>query len=594
MGKKSNQKRIPTPELMSFQESTYFPSMKEPISYAGASLKVVTRYRKDVKQATEKSIASGSSNINNTAGIILNKQIQLVTAIQDPRNGGFLSRLESVVRRNWAVRSALSVRENFMFGYGSEIIIELSEAEKVGKSEEEIAKEVESLTLENIEIIKEAYNRDEDTGLVKNMRTFMWQAWCYARGCTVMMFESPESPKVTRLQTVNTRRLGMPILNIDQNMEFEGCVVDGQGLAKESMIYGAYQDVQISPHTEWYGYTPMETILHIAEALNIGIEEDFKEILKSAWLASILFRFNTAGLTAPQAKKRMESLIGSIKAGKYIGINDDIKDAEQLNLNPDYTGLIAMTDNLETKIYKALDVPQFLVQSESIANRATALQSATLFINGVVTADQTWLSDLLTEQWYDPFLRQKLTGKENLGVREVQNAPKDSIFNRFEAESQQDTFAPNIAEPAPPPLKFHLRRVFNQAKVADFLDLAQSITQLVGAGIWDTQQANEELGTEDVTNRIALDEDSIIKNEQFKSMFNLTGDKFNETSMSDKEKIIKTAGLTAERKIRINKNKEFREAKLLLLKELTEKIASENEKAGVASGKGKKHRSRKS
>jgi len=387
----------------------------------------------------------------------------------------------------------------------------------------------------------------------------------------------------------------MPILNIDQNMEFEGAVVDGQGLAKESMIYGAYQDVQISPHTEWYGYTPMETILHVAEALNIGVEEDFKEILKSAWLASILFRFNTAGLTAPQAKKRMESLIGNIKAGKYIGINDDIKNAEQLKLEPDYNGLIAMTDNLETKIYKALDVPQFLVQSEAIANRATALQSATLFINGIVTADQTWLSDILIQQWYDPFLRQKLTGRIETNRNVQENEPRESLFNKFELESQENTFQPNTAPKAhKQPLKFHLRRVFNQAKVADFLDLAQSITQLVGAGIWDSQQANEELGTEDVTNRIALDEDSIIKNEQFKSMFNLTGDKFNETSMSDKQKIIKTAGITAQRKVRINKQKEFREEKLKLLRALTEKIQAENNKAGKKIGKAKKPTNSKS
>ena len=54
------------------------------------------------------------------------------------------------------------------------------------------------------------------------------------------------------------------------------------------------------------------------------------------------------------------------------------------------------------------------MQSESIANRATALQSASLFINGVIQSDQTWLSDELSDQWYDPFVTKELKKKEKL------------------------------------------------------------------------------------------------------------------------------------------------------------------------------------
>ena len=63
--------------------------------------------------------------------------------------------------------------------------------------------------------------------------------------------------------------------------------------------------------------------------------------------------------------------------------------------------------------------------------------------------------------------------------------------------------------------------------------------------------------------------------------------------MSDKNSIIKTAGITAERKIRIAKTKEFREEKLKLLKALTEKIEADNDKAGKQAGKAKKPRNSK-
>ena len=68
-----------------------------------------------------------------------------------------------------------------------------------------------------------------------------------------------------------------------------------------------------------------------------------------------------------------------------------------------------------------MQVPQFLVQSESIANRATALQSASLFINGIIQSDQTWITDILSEQWYDPFVEKELDVKQRLEQKKMKS-----------------------------------------------------------------------------------------------------------------------------------------------------------------------------
>jgi len=415
------------------------PDYDERVYFKGMPLPDTEELMK--KQKIELATAS-KATIQNFSGVTINKSIRFLEGFQSPYTDADLQLFEASVRRNWAVKSGLTVREHFTFGYGSELIIELAESETVGLKQDEIQKKIDGLTLKHADIIKKAYDRDDQVKLIFNLKIATWQAWIFGRGVTVKLFKGADTAitqtvttvkqtssfEVVGLKTINTRRLGIPILNTNNNMSFEGVVVDGQGLAKESMIYLNYMPYQFSPYTEGYGYSNLETVVSIAESLNIAVEEDYKEILKSAWLASIMFVINTAGLSEEQAKSKIGTIIDSIAPAKYIGINEDIQDFKQLDLDPDFTGLVSLTDNLETKIYKALQVPQFLVQSESIANRATALQSASLFINGVIQSDQTWLTDNLSEQWYDPFVEAELKKKEKIVLKQTERLGEQKLI----------------------------------------------------------------------------------------------------------------------------------------------------------------------
>jgi hypothetical protein len=516
---KPNKKTLETLSLPMIK--TRMPDYDDKIKFKGMPLG-------DMEKMMEKqkiNVATASkATIKNYSGVTINKSITFLEGFQAPYTDADLQLFEASVRRNWAVKSGLTVREHFTFGYGSELVIELAESETVGLTQEEIQKKIDQLTKKHQDIIKKAYDRDEQVKLMPNLKIATWQAWIFGRGATVKLFKGSEtatskvigntkqtgSEEVIGLKTINTRRLGIPILNTDNNMSFEGVVVDGQGLDKDSMIYLNYMPYQFSPYTEGYGYSNLETVVSIAESLNIAVEEDYKEILKSAWLASIMFVINTAGLSEEQAKSKIGTIIDSIAPAKYIGINEDIQDFKQLDLDPDFGGLVQLTDNLETKIYKALQVPQFLVQSESIANRATALQSASLFINGVIQSDQTWLSDSLSDQWYDPFVTKELKKKEKIIIGQKNKRIGEQALIRDDLLLQQNDEtklvdekagdASGINESAEP--KFRIRRTFNQARVADFLDLADAITKLHATGIWDLQKVNEELGSEEVIPRV--------------------------------------------------------------------------------------------
>jgi len=63
------------------------------------------------------------------------------------------------------------------------------------------------------------------------------------------------------------------------------------------------------------------------------------------------------------------------------------------------------------------------------------------------------------------------------------------------------------------PVPFTIKRIFKQAKVSEFIDLAQGVNQLVTAGIWDIEKANEILESEEVTKRVSEEKKDALKNQ---------------------------------------------------------------------------------
>jgi len=295
----------------------------------------------------------------------------------------------------------------------------------------------------------------------------------------IKYYKDPEYKKIKKLFPINARRGGLVILDQSNDMEFEGWYVDGQALDRQSMIYGKYQEVQITPFTEHYGYSAIEPIVNIAESHNIATEEDIKEILKSAWLKAIMFIVNTAGMSATDAKAQIQTIIDAINPGKYIGVNNDVKEAIPLDLEADFKGIVEVIDSLESKIFKSLFVPQFLVQSEDMANMATANKSAALFIEGPVAFDQSWMTETLWQQHYEPLMRQEM---------EIEIDPEDPT-----AEIK--------------PLPFKIKRIWEKPTVEEFMEMSEAIIKLTGGKApWDIEQANKLLGTPEVAKRVAEQE----------------------------------------------------------------------------------------
>lgn len=467
--------------------SSFYPR-DSTLIYKGGKLKKLSE-DKQANKLLKIATADSSRSLENVA---LLRKIQFVTFIQNPYSDADLAKMEASVRRNLAVRTALTVREHFAFGKDSKLVIELNPADKLGMSEDEQNKQIESLTKEHLETLKKMEKRDADLDAVRHFKgTFYWQNLMFGRGALLKLYRDDDYTDMKGLTPINTRRLGDPILDVRNDMEFEGVYVDGQPVDRLSLIYGTYQEREITPHTAHFGYSAIEPIMHLAEAHNIATEEDWKEIIKSAWLKSILFRIRTAGLKQSDANTKVQTYIDEIAPGKYIGVNEDVLEAIPLDLDPKYDGLVAIVDSMESKIFKALHVPQFLVQSEDMANRATANKSASLFIDGIIAHDQNWLSELLWRQWYKLMLQEFL-------------------------KQESDVDDPTSDEP--PELPFKVTRRWDKPTVEEFIDLADAVKILVESGVWDLEQGNKALGTQDITPRVVKEKEEKMKQqeEQFK------------------------------------------------------------------------------
>lgn len=490
--------------------------LKEPVVYVPkfkvskhpfAGMKV----KKLEKQAltVESAAAEGQTKVvqnSQTATVTLYRKIDLIHYIQDPYTFAEKELMEAAARRNFAVRVSLWVREQMAFRK-SKLIIDLPDDTKIDMTADEIQEKLEGWKndAKAQEILRKFRTRDTNLKLPQqHIKTLATQCFIFGRGLTMIFYKGDNYNNITKLMTINSRRLGEPVLDEQNDLSFEGCMVDGQGLDKDSMIYATYFDREISPHTESHGYSPTEPIIYIVQAHNVLLEEDVNEIVKSAWLPSILLPIITAGQTGSNKSTQISRIIDGIDPAKILGIDAESLggDPQMLDLKPDFTGINELADRLEEKIYNNYHIPLFLIKSDKIANIATAQKSAQMFIEGTVADDQTWMENLLADQWYDPLLRDEL---KNVNLLEATANPDVPTVNT----KSVDTSSPTDAQA---PLPFIIRRRFEKPTIEDLIEMSGVVAQLLDKKVIDIQKAHEMLHMEDITTRVS--EQNQAKEEQ--------------------------------------------------------------------------------
>src|SRR4029077_18953952 len=100
-------------------------------------------------------VPQGERFINSS--VIVYRKINLIKYVQPPYNDSDLQRMEAAARRNLCVRGAIWLRELAAFHKTSKLVIDLSDMDKLGLSNDQVQEKIDKLTQDpaNQKILKE-------------------------------------------------------------------------------------------------------------------------------------------------------------------------------------------------------------------------------------------------------------------------------------------------------------------------------------------------------------------------------------------------------------------------------------------------------
>ena len=190
--------------------------------------------------------------------------------------------------------------------------------------------------------------------------------------------------------------------------------------APNEVLYFAYLDLDGSKR----GLSGIEPILREAEVDSRIIREDILEAVTTLWAGIAIHTLQTdklaPGTTQEQVQKIIDDHIAALRPGKHVATTD-AWDIKVVDLKPDLTKLLEVSDKVERRILGNFGVPRFMLAIEKELNRATAYAELEAFVEGPVTFIQRWLRRELERQWYEPLLRLALglDEEDELPVRAV-------------------------------------------------------------------------------------------------------------------------------------------------------------------------------
>lgn len=288
------------------------------------------------------------------------------------------------------------------------------------------------------DISKELVEYDELVHLKENAIDCATMAKVFGR-CAIA-FETLEEDKSKilpkALKVIHSRNMNK--VNFDQEtwaLESVKTMNPSAILKPDEMIYMVNRPNSPIRQTMWFGYSEMQRIAGAARAYRRIIEFDMPEIAHTMWAGYGMFLLKKLGRSATQQTTDANDIMGSLDAGSFNVVTVDAMDEidfKQLDLDPKIAELVQLSDMYERIMIGNSQTPSALLGREEDQNRATLVGKIRFFKEGPVKAEQEWLSDILSQQWYEKNIV-KMGHKEILkNVRVVVE------FESFQVEAWDD------------------------------------------------------------------------------------------------------------------------------------------------------------
>ena len=175
-------------------------------------------------------------------------------------------------------------------------------------------------------------------------------------------------------------------------------------LGADDMVYMVNRPHSPIRQTLWFGYSEMQRIAGAARAYRRIIEFDMPEIAHTMWAGYGMFLLKKLGRSQASQTTDANDIMGSLDAGSFNVVTVDAMDEiefKQLDLDPKIKELVDLGNFYERIMIGNSQTPSALLGREEDQNRATLIGKIRFFKEGPVKAEQEWLSDILSEQWYE-------------------------------------------------------------------------------------------------------------------------------------------------------------------------------------------------
>jgi hypothetical protein len=233
-------------------------------------------------------------------------------------------------------------------------------------------------------------------------------------------------------------------------------------LMAKDIIYYVVDDYQISPNSRYYGMPAVESSMYIAQSNRVANEISKPEIIAKMWAPLMIIKSKS------RSREKLTEIRNSFQAGKITFINNDL-DIDVIPLQHDLEKLNNVVNDQSKQIYRDLTVP-LGVGFQDEQNRATLEGTLQQWYDGPLQFKRSHLNKVIWDQWYKPILEDMLEGQ-----RIDQIAIQGGLVNYM-----MDRARGNIPKLEIP---FKVRIVFNNIRVAGFLDMSQALLSYRQAGL---------------------------------------------------------------------------------------------------------------
>jgi len=171
-----------------------------------------------------------------------------------------------------------------------------------------------------------------------------------------------------------------------------------QPLAADEILYFTWQDYHVSPDSLYHGTSAVLPVVDISETLRIFNSEDLKEAAKvmSADAGFVKFPPNTS-------RTAMEQFTKEFTGGRWHATSSDVE-IQTFDLRPKLEEIMTVIREGRLMIAEDLGIPQFLISSERVPNRAVADLTMNAWRESDLNHARTWLQGIIEPQWYDSLM----------------------------------------------------------------------------------------------------------------------------------------------------------------------------------------------